>query len=292
MANLKELQESIQLGESLKLLASANTDIAARKIKKVRTDVEQIRSFFTPLSELYHSVKSVAQDKYQVKLPKNGKTLSILITSNYRFYGSLITDLVGYFTKESQNLPGDELVIGRTGVTQLESQKYSKKFQPLIFDADIPDKSEIDTLSSYIANYETILVFYSRFETILSQRPVSKDITETVKSSSEKLHQPGILDFMFGNIKAEKTSDFIFEPEVIEILSYFDSQVLKLLLEEIFLESELARIGARLVVMDQAQYNADAFLQNQRGKYRVELRQAQNKHLLESFLANRSLIAA
>ena len=49
-----------------------------------------------------------------------------------------------------------------------------------------------------------------------------------------------------------------------KMLDFFDDQVVSLLLEQTFLESELARTASRLMSMDKAQINAEDVLYKQK----------------------------
>lgn len=76
---------------------------------------------------------------------------------------------------------------------------------------------------------------------------------------------------------------FIFEPELTKILDFFETQVMNLLLQQSFLESELSRTAARLVSMDQAQLNANKFILQQTMLLNKARKSESNTRLLETY---------
>src|SRR5687768_13047074 len=101
---IKELDQILEEGESLKQIAQSYSEIANLKIKRIRTEVERNRIFFEEISKIYDIVKAFAMKKgLDIKKPK--KRLCILITSNYRFYGSINADLQKYFLGSTVQLP-------------------------------------------------------------------------------------------------------------------------------------------------------------------------------------------
>ena len=87
----------------------------------------------------------------------------------------------------------------------------------------------------------------------------------------------------FNTKSNENLVKFIFEPELPKILHFFDTQVISLLIEQAFLESELSRTASRFISMDQAESEADRFINTQRKLKAVALRSLGNINILENY---------
>lgn len=274
--SIKQITDLIEEGQGLKGLTGAFADIASIKLRKIKSRVERNREFFDEISELYILIRKEAS-KRDAFLKKNGRTISLVITSNKSFYGKLNTDLIDFYIKSYSNLESDIIVIGQTGVQLLHamsflSHPFKKPFDSLIWKDDLPNFQELMSLVLKIRDYSKILVFYPQLKTLLEQAPSIKDITY-----SESPRLP--LD---ENI-------FIFEPEIFKILTFFDSQITLLLLDYTLLEAELSRIAARLISMNEARNNAENFIKQQkRSLYTLE-KSVENSQVLETAFVIESL---
>lgn len=267
MSTVKQILEELEGTESLKMVAQAYTEISALKLEKIRSGIEKNREFFQDITEIYHIVNFEAAKKMIALRPKKG-TVSILITSNEHFYGSLEHDLVKFFILNTTKFATDRVVIGSTAKELLQSLNYFHPYYQMIFKKDFPTNVEMQQLVSQVIGYEQIMVYYSRMHSILTQEPhvvdvVQKPPTFFIKSQAQ-------------------TVDYIFEPELAEMLEFFESQITLLLIEQTFLESELARAAARLTSMDQAQFTADEIIKKQRLELGRAKKEIENVNLLEN----------
>lgn len=267
MPSIKQINQQIEDSESLKMVAQAYTEIAALKLAKIRAGIERNRLFFQEITEVYHIVNVEAAKRKVPINPKKG-TVSILITSNHHFYGGMERDLVKFFIVNTGKFQTDRMVIGSTAAGFLKSFNYFNPYQQVILKEDLPSAEELRGFVSKIINYEQIMIYYSRMHSILTQEPHVVDI---VQRSPEYYIQT----------KAPKI-DYIFEPELKTILKFFENQVILLLIEQTFLESELARVAARLTSMDQAQIAANTDIIKQKMVLAQAKRSLDNIHILES----------
>ena len=89
-------------------------------------------------------------------------------------------------------------------------------------------------------------------------------------------------DVVLSQLPEISTNNFIFEPEIIRMLDFFDSQIKILLLEQTILESELARTASRLIAMDQAQSRAKDFISDNKRALGQLKKSTYNARLLET----------
>lgn len=267
MSTVKQIREQLESTESLKMVAQAYTEISALRLEKIRTGIEKNRDFFQSITEVYHIVNFEAAKKMIQLRPKKG-TVSILITSNEHFYGALEKELVRFFILNTTKFATDRLVIGSTAKEFFASFNYVHPYTHVILKKDSPSLEEMQGIIAKVIGYEQIMVYYSRMHSILTQEPHVVDVVQKPPTF-----------FLKG--QAQEVN-YIFEPELAEMLEFFEGQITQLLIEQTFLESELARAAARLTSMDQAQFAADEILQKQRLELARAKKDIENVTLLEN----------
>lgn len=264
---IKQIQDIIKEAEGLKNLTQVLTEVSSLRLKRLRNQVEGARTFFMEISALYGLIKSMAL----THLSNKQGTVSILLTSNFRFNGHLNNDIIHFFIAQTAKLKTDRIIIGSLakqifkGSTPVLSATYFS------FQKDIPSGQELMNLVEKIKGYDQILVFYSEFKTVLLQLPTIKDITQTQKKALQNA--------------TEKRQMFILEPELTKIMQFFDTHVKIVLLRQAFLEAELSRVATRLITMDQAQSSAQEFLGKQQILASLAKRNYENKKILEAWAA-------
>jgi len=269
---IREINASIEEGEALKDISAAYTEIASLKLKKLRMEVFRSRAFFKEILNIYALVRKMAKNN-SINQKKSSKKAAVVLTSNNKFYGAMDRGVIDLFLNDIK-LKKPELdvfVIGHVGIQTMKALKFSN-FTPIEFRRDLPDPAELVGLTTRVKNYSQVLVYYAEFETVVKQMPISVDITQMQSEAiSEKLSQ----------VKEKSQDSYIFEPEASKILAFFDSQIKQILIGETFLEIELARTGSRLILMDQAQQNADEYLDEQHVLLLKAKRSIENARILE-----------
>ncbi|MBI2593626.1 F0F1 ATP synthase subunit gamma [Candidatus Daviesbacteria bacterium] len=274
---IKEINNLIEEAQSLKQITQAFTQIASSKLKRIRSGVLKNRDFFKELSNIFVLINIIAKDRKIVPLPKNGKTLSLVLTSNQRFYGKITNELIEFFLVQVSKIRSDKLIIGKAGIESLKSVNYALSYKHMILAGDFPTNEEFLTLSGYINPYSKVLVFYPQFLSVLVQKPIIVDINQSEGQVGLETQVPEELVTLIRN--------FIIEPEVKIMVDFFDSQIKILLLEAAFLEAELARTASRLISMDNAQNEAQKYLDTQEGLLLNAQRSIQNSRILETIAA-------
>lgn len=263
---VKEIDKLLEEGQSFKMIAQAYSEISNQKLKRIRADVERNRVFFDDISKVYSLVRVIAGKK-GIILPKTKKRVCILQTSNYRFYGNIDSAIIQFFIEQTKNLDTHRVIIGKTGIEYFETNKIFPDFTPMILKNDQPSSSELTAFVEVTKSYNQVLIFYSRLKSLLVQLPAVTDITETSH-----------------NIPTSKDGNFhyIFEPEITKTLQFFDSQILILLIEQAFLESEVARTASRFISMDQAETEANKYIKQYSTIKAYTENNLRNNQLLES----------
>ncbi|MBI2595354.1 F0F1 ATP synthase subunit gamma [Candidatus Daviesbacteria bacterium] len=263
MADIKSINQNINAARSMELLGRVYTELSLMKLNKIRSRIEENTSFADEISKIFSIVKQQAL-KNGIKDEKIKKAV-IVLTSNYRFYGNLEKPLLDMFNSQT-NTPGREIderiVVGKTGFSYIQAVRYSFPCRFISFKKDLPDQNELRSLTDIFKNFSTVLVYYSRFKNTLTQIPFVSNITH----SDDK--------------EAIKEAPVLFEPEIGDILNFFDTQIIDLLLEQAFLGAELSRTASRLISMDQAQLNAKKYAKEQNSLLLVANKIKNNSRIL------------
>ena len=230
----------------METLTRVFTEVARARLDKIRGLVENNRQYVGELGKVLHVVRVTAEQERLSAKKKKKISASLLLTSNKRFYyGSLDEKVVGFYAAQTayQGFV-DRFVVGSVGAEMLSSRKYPFPFQSIVFPGGSPTGKEMVDLAEKLTDYQKVLVYYPKFVTILTQQPDLVDVTGLESLSP-----------------AQKGEEYyIFEPEIGKILEFFEKQIMELLLEQTFMEAELARIGTQLTTMDGAQQRANTVI--------------------------------
>lgn len=253
-----KLREDINLGQALESITIIFGEVASIKLRSLRAAVINNTLFYDDLALVFHLIKLEAQ-KLNKKPVKNGKILSLILTSNYRFYGFLNLAVVNFYLL--QNLKSDAIIIGRTG------QQLLPQLSSFIFQNDLPNNLELKQLVTKLIEYEQVIIFYPRFKSTLMQEPAIYDLTAQTNLP----------------IQTNKQLGYILEPEIEIMLKFFDSQMIGVLLERVLLETEISRAASRILAMDEAQLRAKKFIKEKRKALNLWHNSQINKKVLETF---------
>lgn len=270
---IKEIEQALEEGQSLKSIAQAYSEIANLKTKKLRGEVERNRVFFEEIAKIYAIVRRFAIKK-NVNIVKPKKAISIVLTSNHGFYGKINADLLRFFIETTQKFPTDRICLGRTGIEYLKAKAVFEDFKEIILKEDQPDAQELMSLVNILKDYNQVLVFFSSLKSLLIQVPKVTDVTASTSSIGNENKSDN---------EVNKDYQFIFEPELLKVMQFFDSQITTLLLEQTFLESELARTAARFISMDTAESEANKFIGDYTTRKAFAKRTINNNKILENF---------
>lgn len=274
---IKQIETLLEEGESLRAIAQAYSEIANLKVKKIRANVERNRVFLQEIAKIYSLVKAFAIKK-KVAVLKPKKRLCILLTSNYRFYGNINSSLIKYYIGSTRELLDiDRIILGKAGVDYFKANKVLPNFKEVMLKTDLPTGQELTDLVHFSKDYNQVLVFYTKFKSLLTQEATSTDVTAL------SLYIRDFYVKAFDEKHDKSYMHFIFEPELSKMLDFFDSQVLTLLLEQTFLESELSRTASRFISMDSAESEANKFIKQQQVMKAYIKRNMDNNTILENF---------
>lgn len=257
MQNRKQLEKDINLIGSFKGLAQAYEEISVSKMQKIRGKVLSSRSFLDDLSSVFDDVKLSYKDQIEklikkdkkgrityTNLNKNGKVISVLLSSNNKLYGDIGKKVYRLFIDDLKQEDTDVYVIGKVGREFFEQSEYKKEYKYM----DFPDTSEasekfIDVLKA-LEEYQTVKVYHGQFVNVITQNPVSTNVSGTELLTEETATE-------------RKNVKFFFEPSLEEVLAIFETQIFGSLFRQTLHESELSHVTSRIQQMEYALENIE-----------------------------------
>lgn len=274
MQNKYKLKSEIEAVKGLRLLAQAYEEIAVNKMQRVRSSVLSTREFLDKLSEVFTDIKSsykreiarFLEKKKKVKSGgevslvrqgrispalKNGKTLSIFVSSNAKLYGDIILKVFRLFMDDLKKDVTDVMIVGAYGKELFEAQKTGKQYAYFTLSDKNVTLEELKPIMEYIAPYEGVRVYYGKFLNVVMQEPVQTSVTGEEELAEKEAQEQG------ENQKEKKRTLFGFEPSLEHILNVFETQVLLSLFKQTLHESELSRLASRITSMEEALGNID-----------------------------------
>jgi F-type H+-transporting ATPase subunit gamma len=284
MAEGKKLNEDIAINKDFDLLTRSYQEHAIGQINFARYSVLYARSFAEDLAQIFANVKtaylrSVMTNNIKTVVKKNGKDLWILVAANNKLYGDIILRTTKLFiTKAKQSDPKrvDLVVIGQQGKNVIDQSGLDHPYEYI----EIPDTNVtadfLKKLTDKLLFYENIYVFYGRYNNLISQTPIQVALSGEIPDIDPK-----------DAVELRKQS-YLFEPTLEEILSFFENQILSLLLNQTVQEAQLARFASRINAMETAQTNIQKQLEILRRSEKLLKARSMSKEQTE-LLAGRAL---
>jgi ATP synthase F1 gamma subunit len=274
-----EIANLVGLSDMIK----AYEEIAAGRIMHSRELVLTNRNFIEELSEIFQEVVASYRRQFDelVKsknidgkgefsfLNKNGKTLFLLVSANTGLYGSLVKRTFDLFVENSKGQSVDKAIIGRLGLSMWQQTKLNDKYYYFDFPDQRVDEEEFKKILDFIVSYEKIIIFYGRFQNLVTQNPTYSDISGNAPQVKENT--------------PKEEQKYLFEPSLEKIMEFFEKQIFASILEQTMRESQLAKIASRITTLDAASENINKRLNLMTSeKIRTTHRQI-NKKQLETF---------
>ena len=261
-----DLKDVITETETLSQIASAYTEMSEMKIRNIRAQYERNARFYIEITYIYQHLMLTAANRNLLPPEGENKVLRVAITSNQRFFGTMNLDVINTYEQDSANTPNDKIVVGLTGREYYQAQNNNSIKEFIIFKKDIPDTEETENLLTKFHEYDKVFLYFPRFVTLLRQETGMIDITYKPEA-----HQMEGIDL-----------DFIFEPELPDILDFFNNQVRTVLFNRTMIEIDLARTASRMLSMSGAHERAQQQLKAQKRQLNKRERLIRNARLLET----------
>ena len=249
MANLKEIRNRISSVSSTMQITSAMKMVSAAKLKKAQDAITAMRPYSDKLTQMLVNLSSSVDFENVYLSPRKVKNKLILcITSNRGLCGAFNSNVIKKCTEIANS--SDENVsffcIGKKGGDILSKthnviQSNNAVFDDLTFEniSTIADR----VMSMFLnKEYDSVQIVYNKFKNAATQI-VTQEQYLPIENNNSKDDE-------------KDSSDYIFEPTQIEIISELIPKSLKTQLYKSVRDSYASEHGARMTAMHKATDNA------------------------------------
>jgi ATP synthase F1 gamma subunit len=250
------LTQELSLANNMKNLTLAYEQHAIEQINFARYSVLASHEFSEDLASIFYHVRNnfklwmdqlTPKQKRKLDLirkhAKNGKTAFVLVAANNKLYGDIIQKICRLFMENALKTPADLFIIGKQGKNFIDASQFKRTYDFV----DLPDTNItmeiLQPLYTKLIPYEKVTVFCGRFNNMVSQDAVVTDITGDQTAGDA----PGA--------PTKASEHYFFEPDLEQILNFFENQIFSILLGQTISDSQLARFGSRIQAMEGAQTN-------------------------------------
>jgi F0F1-type ATP synthase gamma subunit len=253
-------------------------------MREIREQVLAKREFFVDVNEIYQEViRSYRRDieklakKEQDKateslslIKRNGKTVYVFLSANTGLYGGIIRNTFSMFLKDLQALSPtpDVVILGDLGKQLYEAAHVGKEATYFSVSDSIVDQQELEKCIAFLLEYEKIYVYHGQFQSVVSQTPMKVNLSGTTEPTQ--------------NPEMKTAKRYFFEPSLKNIVTFFETEIFSVLMEQTVYESSLAKFASRMVALEQAV-----------DKVRLQVGQTERESLrLKHFLQNKKQLNA
>ena len=249
MANLKEIRNRISSVSSTMQITSAMKMVSAAKLKKAQDAITAMRPYSDKLTQMLVDLStSVDFENIYLKPRKVNNKLVVCITSNRGLCGAFNSNVIKRCSEiaASSSEKVSFFCIGKKG-----SDILSKNFNVIETNNDIFDELSFENISligdllmnKFLSKeFDKIEIVYNKFKNAATQIVTSEQFLP-IENNNSKDDQ-------------KDSSDYIFEPSQIEIISELIPKSLKTQLYKSVRDSYASEHGARMTAMHKATDNA------------------------------------
>ena len=255
MATLKEIRTRISAVKSIQKITKAMKMVAAAKLKKAQDKILSTRPYASKLDELFYHVISltdIASNKFLEEREIKSQ-LVVTISSDRGMCGAFNTNLLkfaaNYINKSETQTK--VVTIGKKSSDFFRKRNYSiiKSYDHIFNDLTIEfSNSIVDIIvKGYLEKeYDKVVIIYNEFKSVVKQNVIKFDFLPFKFENTDKRN--------FENHRFE--TDFIYEPDINDILDYLIPKQLNIQFLKSLLESNAAEQGARMTSRETATNNA------------------------------------
>lgn len=286
MQNKQRINEEVELMSTLRLITQAYEEISVMRMQRIRDLVLNTRLFLGDLFKVYVDVKVNYKESLMKKLireddamkamrERNGKTAVVFISTNTKLNGEIIQKVFREFFDYVQSHEVDIFIVGRMGKQLYDQRTTNKTYKYFDLEENYINSTSLHNLVLELLAYKQVDAFYGKFESLLNQIPTEANLTGDQPEEKQAENQKATL--------------YMFEPSVVKILEFFETQIFSSLVKQSVNESELARYASRIRAMEEAGQNIDKSMKQLSSQMTKIKRLVGNKKQLE--IMSRVLIA-
>lgn len=263
----RTLNSQIVSLETLEGLAHAYAQISSNRMKNIRYSVLTNREFLQDLDGIFKDLRLSFKEEVKKLLRKkgikkgqkvtflshNGKTVNVLLSANTGLYGSLVPATFQLFMKDIVNSNSEATIVGKLGLSLFLSSAGKRPYTYFDFPDYGSEPVQLSDIISHLVQYEEIKIYHGQFQNLIRQEPAVSRLEAETPIAKLNLEE-----------KEENIVKYLFEPELEEILIFFETEMFGSVFEHTLKESQLAKFASRMFAMDQAGENIKGILKKMR----------------------------
>jgi F-type H+-transporting ATPase subunit gamma len=222
--------------------------IASMRISKVKDKVTRSQEFFAELWQIYTQLRVDPDSRLTGKNgPKRDKpNVYVVLTSEGGLSGDIDQRIVRTVLDNFDPKTTDLIVIGAHGATQfVQNHAKIKRYFRL---PDVDQAIDVSPIVTELLGYKQPTVWFQRYISLSQQEPGRIDLLGRVKAlGSDSQDKP---------VEVISPHEYLFEPNVEEVVKYLESVMMEIALSQVILESRLAQYASRFTAMSAAKKRA------------------------------------
>lgn len=279
MATLKELKVRIGGVKGTQKITKAMKMVASAKFRRAQERIITMRPYAQKINELLGQLVAAAgEEAEKIMSQRDVKSrLVVVVSSDRGLAGSFNTNIIRYASNYINTLGKDTKVItvGRkcTDAFKKKDINVIKTYINLFNDLTLEVSNDIvnNIIDGYNKKmYDGVDIVYSKFISVVRQETAMEQFLPLKKAGAEKKEE-----------KKKKNTDYIFEPNALDILKVLIPKQYRIHFWKILLESNAAEQAARMTAMETATKNASDLLSELELSYNQARQAAITKEILE-----------
>ncbi len=222
--------------------------IASMRISKVKDKVTRSQEFFAQLWTIYTQLRVDPNGRLTGKNgPKRDKpNVFVVLTSEGGLSGDIDARIVRTVLDNYDPATTDLIVIGAHGATQfVQNHAKIKRYFRL---PDVDQAIDVSPIVEELLGYKQPTVWFQRYISLSQQEPGRIDLLGRVRALGNTTEERG------GDVISPR--EYLFEPNVDEVVKYLESVMMEIALSQVILESRLAQYASRFTAMSAAKKRA------------------------------------
>lgn len=244
MPKLNSLRNHSRFTRDVQVVVVSLQELSIIEMDRIRASVLSTREFTQGLLDIFLDIRISQQAKVKKELEKETpepKTAFLFLSQNQRFSDSNITAVWQDFLAGIEQYPQAELIIvGQVGaeLAQASSGIESRTKHFVSIPNHNPELNELENIFNVLRQYDRVVVFHGEFQSLIQQKSIRQDVTgrETLLNAEE--------------FDLRQKRNFLFEPDIESLLSYFEKEVQKGVVKQALHESRLAHLGSRVQTLE------------------------------------------
>lgn len=243
--SLSALKESEQVG-TITSLTSIFENIASMRIAKIKDKVTRSQIFFDELWGIYTSLRVDPKDHFTNAsgVKRSQPNVILALTSEGGLSGDIDQRIVKQVFDAYDPNTTELVVIGAHGATQLVQRGASiKRYFRL---PDVDQAIDVSPIVSELIGYKQATVYFQRYISLSVQEVATIELVSRVKTLGASASGVGVIS----------PREYLFEPNVDEVIHYLEAVMMEIALSQVILESRLAQYASRFTAMSSANLRA------------------------------------